>query len=113
MDILGPPRNPSFRGRGRELLFLEGWLEAAAGRACVVAGPPGVGKSALAAEVAHRGRDRGAYADAVVWIAAGDEGRLGAAVGPFCGRAGLVPPQALSSDPDLCARTFRAWLQTS
>ena len=57
-----PPDVTTFVGRGRELATLQGILSATGGRTGVplvgIAGPAGVGKSALAVRFAHQVRDR-------------------------------------------------------
>jgi tetratricopeptide (TPR) repeat protein len=66
-------RNPYFRGRGEELAALEDVLgrdrKATITHASVF-GLGGVGKTALALELAHRGVDAGVYPGGVWWVAA-------------------------------------------
>jgi nucleoside phosphorylase/tetratricopeptide (TPR) repeat protein len=66
-------RNPYFRGRGKELADLEAVL-GRDGKATIthasVFGLGGVGKTALALELAHRAVDKGLYPGGVWWVAA-------------------------------------------
>ncbi len=61
-NITAPIVNPGFVGRRDELLLIDqaaGDALAGAARIVVIAGPPGIGKTALAQEAARRAADRG------------------------------------------------------
>jgi hypothetical protein len=86
-----PSRRTGFVGRQAELDRLRAALETA-GRA-VVGGPPGIGRTTLALEYAHRAADY----DGIWWLTAGHPALIGGQLAQAAYAAGLVPPSA--TDP--------------
>lgn len=88
-----PPRDPDFTGHDRLCLELRRGFSAGDPRAwtCLVTGPPGSGKSALAREFCHR--FGGAYD--IVWrLRASDRAGIERGLGMLAGAAGMPGPPA-------------------
>lgn len=89
-------------GRGRELLVLEKLTCSKPGRACLLTGPAGVGKSRLALEALHRAGERG---HPILHVG----GNVGLASLPLGIFAPLLPNRVESTeDADLVRRTAAA-----
>jgi len=89
--VVPKPRNPNFVGRDRDLAGLRATLAGPTrfARVQVLGGPPGVGKTQLALEYAHRYRD--AY-DVVAWVRCDDRDARAADLAAVAARLGFVPP---------------------
>ncbi|WP_432937465.1 tetratricopeptide repeat protein [Kribbella sp. CA-253562] len=81
---------------------------AAAGRAAVLSGPPGTGKSHLAASHARELMESGDL-DLVVWTSADDRGGIVSQYALAAQHAGL----GITSDPQAAATQFLGWLTTT
>ncbi|GAA3432275.1 hypothetical protein GCM10018954_018780 [Kutzneria kofuensis] len=101
-----PPRNPAFIGRDAVFERIE--AELAGGPVAVVAmhGLGGMGKSAIALELAHRGHESGRYSIAW-WIRAETESTLVEDIADLAPTLGL----SVSDDQDQTVKDVRAALQ--
>jgi tetratricopeptide (TPR) repeat protein len=84
-----PPPVAPFVGRERELADLARAI--AFGRAVLLAGPPGVGKTALAIQAAHKLRER--FPEGVVWV------RLDVTPDPTAVLTGIAAAYGVTPDP--------------
>ncbi|MEU6248693.1 tetratricopeptide repeat protein [Glycomyces sp. NPDC047010] len=109
-QLPGPPH--AFTGRERELHLIDEHLQAASPRSVVLAGPAGIGKTALALHWAHRSLD--AFPDGQLYVdLRGFSGTDPLAPGPVLHRfltALGTGPEEVPADADERAAMFRSLL---
>lgn len=97
-----PPRDPEFLGRDDELARLESTLDSKP--ALIITGPPGVGKTALAAEYFHRHADDVRFA---WWTAGGNHEVLAQGLAAAAKALGL--PEGANADESIAADAAVQW----
>ncbi|KAK8125849.1 uncharacterized protein PG998_001608 [Apiospora kogelbergensis] len=107
VEVLRYPRNPRFTGRNWELLFLDLWLSTSEGRACVVGGMPGIGKTQLVTEYAHRFSK--SY-DCMAWLPSSDKGIMMSAMKHVCQKLGIAGE---ATDAETYTQAFKSWMSNS
>lgn len=86
-----PPRDPDFVGRGEKMVAVNRTLRESA--VVAILGSPGIGKTAIATELAWYGRERGLYPGGILWVDFVGGGTLEMVLGVFGEGFRQLPPE--------------------